>query len=360
MKTSCFDAAVNFAPFDRGKPLDVSLLIKGEKISASFFFYEQIQEDEPTIFVRVHPRQSLQLKWKDKFEVHGSGKTPILGEGRVLNPSSEQISRAKIKKRVAFLERLQGDEKEMLYALVQERGLKGLKERNITDFSSLAKKILQCLAQELEAEGKIRILTFSPLFILSQESLDFLCQKILRFVAQFHNRHPEQKGVSLEGIKGRFELHPRILSLALKHLSRAGQIKESEGELALSQFMMTLTPEEEGVLRELEDLCFKGEFRSLSFEDLRQRFRLSSKRLDRLLSLLVERKKVVQGKDGLILHSKWLDEIIMRIEKSRKKELTVADFKELTGLTRKYAIPLLELLDQMGITRRKGNTREIL
>ncbi len=360
MKTSCFDAVVNFFPVDREKPLDVSLLIQGEKISASFFFYEQIQKEKPAPFACVHPRQPLLLKWKDKFEVHGSGKTPLRGEGRVLNPFSEKISQGKIKKRIAFLERLQGDEIEMLFALVQEKGLQGLKEREITAFSSLTKRVLQRVAQELEAEGKIRILSFAPLFLFSQDSLDFLCQTILRFLAQFHKRNPEQKGVSLERIKKRFELHPRILSLGLKHLSRAGQIKESEDKLALSEFMMTLTPEEEGILRELEDLCLKGEFRSLSFEDLRKRFRLSSKKLDKLLSFLIERKKIVQGKDGLILHSKWLDEIILRIEKSGKRELAVADFKELTGLTRKYAIPLLELLDQMGVTRRKGRIREIL
>jgi selenocysteine-specific elongation factor len=343
MKTSCFDAVVNFSPVDREKPLDVSLLIQGEKISASFF-----------------SRQPLLLKWKDKFEVHGSGKTPLMGEGRVLNPFSEKISQGKIKKRIAFLERLQGDEIEMLFALVQEKGLQGLKEGEITAFSSLTRRVLQRVAQELEAEGKIRILSFAPLFLFSQDSLDFLCQTILRFLTQFHKRNPEQKGVSLERIKKRFELHPRILSLGLKHLSRAGQIKESEDKLALSEFMMTLTPEEEGILKELEDLCLKGEFRSLSFEDLRKRFRLSSKKLDKLLSFLIERKKIVQGKDGLILHSKWLDEIILRIEKSGKRELAVADFKELTGLTRKYAIPLLELLDQMGVTRRKGRIREIL
>jgi len=360
MKTSCFDAEVNFSSVDTEKPLDLTLLIEGEKISASFFFYEQIQQEKQAVFVRVNPRHPLLLKWKDRFKVRGSGKTPLLGEGRVLNPFSEKVTRGKIEKKIAFLERLRGDEKEMLLALAQEKGLKGLKERDITQFSSLIKRIIQRLAQEFEAEGKIRILTFSPLFLLSQESLDFLCQKILRFLAQFHESHPEQKGVSQEELTTRFELHPRILSLALKHLSRAGQVSESEGKLALSEFTMTLTPEEEGVLKELEGLCFKGEFRSYSFEDLRQRFRLSSKRLDRLLSLLVERKKIVQGKDGLILHSKWLDEIISRIEKSRKRELTVADFKEMTGLTRKYAIPLLELLDQMGVTRRKGHIREIL
>jgi selenocysteine-specific elongation factor len=360
MKTSCFDAAVNFSPGEREKALDVSLLIKGEKISASLFFYGQMQKEKQALFVRAHPNQPLLLKWKDNFEVHGSGKVPLLGEGRVLNPFSEKISRGKIKKRIAFLERLQGDEKEMLFALVQEKGLKGLKEREITDFSSLAKRALHRLAQGLETEGKIRIISFSPLFLLSQESLDFLCQKILGFLAQFHKSHPEQKGVSLERLRTRFELQPRILSLALKHLSRAGQIKEFDDNLALSEFIMTLTPEEEGVLRELEDLCFRGEFRSHSFENLRQRFRLSPRRLDRMLSLLVERKKIVQGKDGLILHSKWLYEIILRIEKSRKRELSVADFKEMTGLTRKYAIPLLELLDQMGVTRRKGRIREIL
>jgi selenocysteine-specific elongation factor len=360
MKTSCFEAVLKFSPAERDKPQAVSLLIRGEKVPASLFFYEQVQQEKPSLFVLVQTSRPVLLQWKDIFKARGSGKTPVLGEGQVLNPLAEKTSRRKIKKRIAFLERLQGGRKEMLLALVQEKGLKGLKEREIVDFCSLTKRILQRLTQELEAEGKIRILTFSPLFLLSQESLDYLCQKIIRFLAQFHRKQPEQKGVSLEIVKTKFELNPRILFLALKHLSRRGQIKELEGKVSLSEFTTILTPEEEGVLRKLEDLCFKGEFRSYSFEDLRKLFRLSSSRLDWLLSLLVERKKIVQGKDGLIIHSKWLDEIISRIEKSRKRELTVADFKELTGLTRKYAIPLLELLDQMGVTRRKGRIREIL
>ena len=56
----------------------------------------------------------------------------------------------------------------------------------------------------------------------------------------------------------------------------------------------------------------------------------------------------------------WRPEVIEDIKKSGKREMTIAEFKELTGLTRKYAIPLLELLDQIGVTRRKGSLREIL
>ncbi|MBS1226486.1 MAG: Elongation factor SelB, winged helix, partial [Candidatus Aminicenantes bacterium] len=59
-------------------------------------------------------------------------------------------------------------------------------------------------------------------------------------------------------------------------------------------------------------------------------------------------------------HSKWLDEIVRKIRGSGRRELTVADFKAMTGLSRKYSIPLLELLDSMGVTRRKGSVRDIL
>jgi selenocysteine-specific elongation factor len=113
-------------------------------------------------------------------------------------------------------------------------------------------------------------------------------------------------------------------------------------------------------LKKLEEMCFKGEFRSASLEELQDRFRLSLSKLNILLSLLIERKKIVQGKDGFFIHSRWLDEIIWMIKESGKRELTVSDFKKMTGLSRKYAIPLLELLDQMGVTRRKGPSRLIL
>ena len=82
--------------------------------------------------------------------------------------------------------------------------------------------------------------------------------------------------------------------------------------------------------------------------------------MEKLLALLVERKSVVQGKDGFYVNSVWLDELVAKLRARESKEFTVAEFKDMTGLSRKYSIPLLELLDEMGVTRRKGNSREIL
>lgn len=144
----------------------------------------------------------------------------------MINPFSEKVSGKKIERRLRILKSLQGDEKEMLYALAQERGLKGLGEEEIVDFSSLSRKSLLPLAQELEAEGKIRILSFSPLFILSQAYFGFLCQKILVFLESFHKKHPEQAGASLERIKRRFDFPPGFFPLPSNTSRGQGRLRK--------------------------------------------------------------------------------------------------------------------------------------
>jgi selenocysteine-specific elongation factor len=198
------------------------------------------------------------------------------------------------------------------------------------------------------------------LFIISQTGITFLCENILRYLEQFHEKHPGDLGIETEKIGKRFEVHPRILVLALKYLTQDGQIKVLDDLVSLSSFEMALLPEEEKILEKLEEMYLKDKFQSVSLDELQKSFRLSSKRLHKMLTLLTERKKIVLGRDGFILHSRWLDELIREIRNTGKKELSVTEFKEMTGLTRKYAIPLLELLDQMGVTRRRGSTHEIL
>ena len=361
INTSCFDAAVDFVPAGKKMRLEASILIKGKKIPASLHFYERAQKGEPGPWlVRVQLSQPASLKWKDGFEVLESGRKVVLGKGHVLSPDSEKVTRTKIKRRVAFLTSLRGEDRDMILSLARKKGIQGLREKEIRDFSALAPEALLNRAQLLEEEGKVRILSFTPLFLVAQESLDFLFQKIMVFIERFHQKHPQAAGISLESIRKRFDLHPRILSLALKHLQHAGRIKDAGGMISLSGFKIVFTPEDKKILSELEMMCLKGQFRLFSLDEIRKQFRLSPRKLDSMLAFLIEKNKIVQGKDGLLLHSQWLDEVIHKVRRSRRKELSVADFKELTGLTRKYVIPLLELLDQMGVTRRKGSVREIL
>ncbi len=361
METSCFDAAVKFKSPITESPLRVRLCRKGAEIPASFYLYqeERVRMDKPAI-VQVHSSKPLSLKWKDAFAYKGPEGGEVWGEGVVLDPAPERITPRRMKRRMRFLERLQGDEQQMLLAVAEYRGTQGVWEKDILNFSPLAHESILKHAIELESDGCIRILGFSPLFLISQKSFVFLSKQILGYLKRYHEHHPERIGAPKAKIQKRFDLHPRVLSLTLKSLNQDGQVVEKGDFVALSHFKMTLLPEEKKIVARLEDMLLKGEFHSVSLGELQKTLRLSAGRLQKIMLILVERQKIVFGKDGYILHSRWLDDIVSKVRKSGKKELTVSEFKDMTGLSRKYAIPLLELLDQMGITRRRGPNREIL
>jgi selenocysteine-specific elongation factor len=360
-KTSCFDALIEGSFPIREEPVLFLFCHQEGDMRASLFLYEGIEKGKTeAVFAQVHLSRSLPLKWKDTFLLRRPDSKKIWAKGTVLDPFSKKIDRKKKKRKLEYLKQLLGGEKDLLLAFSRFKGIQGLWEKEIIRFGSLTVKRVVSLSQELEAEGQIRILSFSPLFFISQSSFLFLCEEILGYLNRFHEKHSDITGIQREKIRKRFELHPRILSLALRYLVQEERIKEMGDRIALADFEMTLSPEEEKMLDHLEEMCLKGEFQSVSLEVLQKSLNLSSKRLHRMLTLLMDRKKVVLSKDGFILHSRWLEEIIQTIRKSGKKELTVADFKNMSGLSRKYAIPVLELLDQLGVTQRRGNVRKIL
>ena len=360
MKTSFFDAVIDIVLPKKAQVYEATFVLKKEKVPGSFSFYEPLTPDLKEPFIAASLSKPAPVKWGQSFDVLCPGSEKVFGSGKILYPAGQKPAGKEAKKRITLLPGFTGDKIEMIAALAREKGITGLREKEVLEFAPFTRKTLLPICQKLEAEGRIRILSFSPLFLLSQVSFEFLKEKIIMFIRRHHEKHPEEPGVLKIEARQKFGLPDRIWFLALKHLIRERQIKEVEKRLSLMDFELALTPEEEDLLNRLEEMCLEGKLHSVSMEDLQRRFNLSARRLQNLLSLLAQRRKIVQGEDGFILHFQWLEELVARIRNSGEKELSVGQFKEMTGLSRKYAIPLLELLDQMGVTRRRGPTREIL
>jgi selenocysteine-specific elongation factor len=92
-----------------------------------------------------------------------------------------------------------------------------------------------------------------------------------------------------------------------------------------------------------------------------QQLRIAEAEMRRLITLLIRDKKLVRmGSDDAFVHADALRELAAKLGTMRGNSIDVAGFKEMTGLTRKHAIPLLELLDRERITRKQGDVRVIL
>jgi selenocysteine-specific elongation factor len=100
---------------------------------------------------------------------------------------------------------------------------------------------------------------------------------------------------------------------------------------------------------------------SPSVPELALRLNLKEADLRRLVTALQRDQTIVRmGSDDLFIHSDALQELAGRLAPLRGSLMEVARFKELTGLSRKYAIPLLEYLDRQRITRKQGDHRLVL
>jgi selenocysteine-specific elongation factor len=247
-----------------------------------------------------------------------------------------------------------------LMSLLKSKNLQGLREGELKRVFKLSAEEAAVRAQALESEGRAVILNFTPLHLLSKESLLFLEGKILKYIEQYNAKHPDELGVSRTRLEKRFDVPKKVMTLALKGLVREGRVREAGEVFSVTSFEPLLTVAEEELLAELERISVRGELDAKAIKDIEAGQNISPSRMDKLLALLVESKRVVQGKDGFYVNSLWLDDLVARLRARESKELSVADFKQMTGLSRKYAIPLLELLDEMGVTRRTGSSREIL
>jgi selenocysteine-specific elongation factor len=90
--------------------------------------------------------------------------------------------------------------------------------------------------------------------------------------------------------------------------------------------------------------------------------KLDRARAQKIVTLLLREKILVKLSDDLVFHREALADLRRRVAeyKTKSPKMDVAAFKELAGVSRKYAIPLLEWLDRERVTRRVGDEREIL
>jgi len=345
-----------------GKTFEGQILISGKKFSANFRTTSMLSPLHRCPYVSVKARLPIEVKWGDRL----SAKLPYPEPGLdllIIYPEAESLKKLKEEKLMLLLDRFSTSPEKMLLALADEAGIRGLREEAILVFSRLKPSELRKAALNLESEGLVYILEFSPLFLLSQSSFEYLKQRILNYLQSYHQKRPQEAGVQLKKIKDRFSLPNRILLLALHRLARESQVVFNGEVASAANFELKFSTEEDKVMKAMERLLLEKKFSTASFEEIVKTFKVHPSRLNTMLGLLLQRQKIVQSKDGFILHSQWLDELKNQLAQMKGKgnrELTVGEFKKMTGLTRKYAIPLLELLDELGLTRRTGSKRFIL
>lgn len=126
---------------------------------------------------------------------------------------------------------------------------------------------------------------------------------------------------------------------------------------------ISLQPEESQAKGEIEKAFAEAGLAVPSVKEVLARLSVEAKRAEKLLQILLREKSLVRVSPELIFHRDALAHLRSQLaifKKAKGERISVPVFKDLAGITRKYAIPLLEYLDRERVTRRAGDERVIL
>jgi selenocysteine-specific elongation factor len=168
------------------------------------------------------------------------------------------------------------------------------------------------------------------------------------------------KGELREKVMG--DAPTEVFEWALSRLVEAEKVRAARELVATTDHRIQLTTEEAEASRFLEATYRKAGYLPAAISEIASKSKRDVKLLERIERLLVQEGKLVRVSEGMVFHRESLERLKVAIRGQKKKgePVDVAFFKQLTGSTRKHAIPLLEWLDKERVTRRVGKERILL
>jgi selenocysteine-specific elongation factor len=294
----------------------------------------------------------------DRFVVRSYSPMVTIGGGTLLDIAPPRVKR-KAPALVAHLTVLEGGSPaEMLEEHVRHVGIAGVRAGALSGRVPLGPERVRAVLAELQAAG--RVLAVDRDWYLHPESFAGLRARAVTALGDFHRANPLKPGMSREELRGRAGgADDRVFAFLLSSLDAEGVVRAERDKVRLAAHEVRLSPEQQRVLTRLEEEFRKAEAAPPSAEEALGRVGLSGDEEHELFQVLVGAGTLVRVKESLFFHARALDTIQEKLVTllRERKEIGPGDIKDLLGISRKYAIPLLEFFDGRRVTARVGERR---
>jgi selenocysteine-specific elongation factor len=299
----------------------------------------------------------------DRFIFRKFSPVETIGGGVVLDAHAESHKR-KDAGVAAYLRALEGGRRETILGAMLDRAPRGQTAGEILLRTGWTQREIDDVAAKLVAAKRARVVAQQPVLLASAQTMNECASELGQAVEKFHKANPLLPGIPKQDLLGRFT-HSRaeVVEAALADLVQAKKLAV-EGDVVRSAGREVALTTEEAQAKSLIEREFEVAGLTVpGFAAVLEKLPVDSARAQKILQILVREKVLVKIAADLIFHQSALirlRELLAKYRKERGDQLPIAAFKELTGVSRKYAIPLLEHLDRERVTRRVGDERVIM
>jgi selenocysteine-specific elongation factor len=309
-------------------------------------------------------QDELVLVAGERFIVRQFSPVTTIGGGIVLDPLARRpLSRDA--GRLKFLETLRDGTREQLLIAMVERAPMGLPYDQIAAHTGWRQPEIQETMKALSSSKAVTNIGDERPLLISGAIFESLSTAISNKIDRFQRENPLMPGITREELRSSTarRVKPEVFRAALDELSAQNKL-EIRGELVKRAGSgITLQPDEQAAKDKIESAFRVGALAVPAVKDVLAGLSVEAKRAEKLLHMLLREKSLIRVSPELIFHQAALTHLKQQLsayKTSKGERISVPAFKDLTGITRKYAIPLLEYLDRERVTRRMGDERVIL
>jgi len=317
-------------------------------------------EPGDSVLAQLRPVEPLLLVSGDRFIIRQFSPVITIGGGVVLDAFPLRRSTKQLESARGFLTKLeQANSTETLALRVERRGADGLARYAAMKATGRPRSEIDADSQKLLDAG--RVLAVGDLLLAKNAALD-AAKKLLGGLEAFHQSNPLVAGIAKETLREKLSLQEAVFSFLLTQLAAGKKIEVQGEQVRLAGRGVTMSADEERARKTIEQAFLSTGLKVPLLKDVLGSLSIDHVRSQKIVTLLLREGVLVKLGDELVFHRTALEQLrkLMTTEKSKSPKLDVARFKDLIGVTRKHAIPLLEYLDREHVTRRVGDMREIL
>ncbi len=298
---------------------------------------------------------------RDHFIIRSLSPTRTLGGGIIVEAIEKRLKRTHpdVLKEIAERAKAVAQPKDFVEYCIKTADAFAADEKQISLRSKIPPKELAPFLAQLASDN--RILPLSGKTYIHVDTAERVRQHLLGIVREFHSKRPESPGISREQFLTESGIRKDVFEGLLERLRSEGKLADRKGLLAIPEHREQFNNAEQQLLQSIETLFRSHLFDPPGPQGIADQMRVAPPQVQRVLRILTEQQKLIRVDQDLLFHTEAVaaakERLVSYIQQNGGLESV--KFKYLLDTSRKYAIPLLDYFDKIGVTRRVGYTRHL-
>jgi len=298
----------------------------------------------------------------DRVVLRSFSPLRTIGGGKLVNPLGRKVKRRSEQVQVLY-SLAQGEPETLALGQLQLAGSEGLSFAQLVTMTNLESKALDKLLGQLGGQQKAFMFDKEGRVYVSGALLDELCASAATFVAGYHRKNPMRPGLSRGELASDWgkKLPAKLFHFTVERLLKRGELVAEQEVLRLPDHKVSLASDEAKLRGSILAAYEQGGITPPNLKDVLDPLGVDFKAASPVFKLLQEQGELLKIKEDMYYSRSAMEQLKGMVVGffEKQEEMGPPDFKDLTNLSRKYAIPVLEYLDKEKITVRVGDKRRL-